>query len=419
MTLAALSIAVLTAVAADSSAAVRPLEGDSVKGKVVELSATKVVVKTSTGPRELPTSQLMWVEWPAASPLDKPSVWLELLDGSRLAAKSFTSSGGQARIELASEQTIELPTRTIHTVRFRQQDKPELAVQWREITSSMATGDMVVMRRTTMRTIEQGENEPQTVTEQALDQLEGMLLDVTPDSVWFEVDGNKVPVRREKLEGLVYFHPAKREFSQPVCKLLDAGGSSWLLRDVRLADGRIAATSLSGVLFDLPLSAVSKVDFSVGNIAFLTDLEADLPGGESPRSFQPGAMTFKFNQLSKFRSGPPPGASQFRIGGQQFDKGQTLHGATKLVYRVPEGMRSFRAMAGVDDVFMSPGRFDLVILGDGKELFRQEFPLEGQRRPLAIDLDLRQVRRITIALETASGLDIGDQLDLCEARFTK
>jgi hypothetical protein len=157
----------------------------------------------------------------------------------------------------------------------------------------------------------------------------------------------------------------------------------------------------------------------VGNIAFLTDLEADLPGGESPKSFQPGAMTFKFNQLLKVRSGPPPGASHFRIGGQQFDKGQALHGATKLVYRVPEGFRSFRAVAGVDDVFTSPGRFDLVILGDGKELLRQEFPLEGPRRGVPIDLDVRQMRRITIMLEMASGQDIGDQLDLCEARFTK
>jgi hypothetical protein len=237
--------------------------------------------------------------------------------------------------------------------------------------------------------------------------------------VLFDVDGDKVPVRREKLEGLVYFHPAKREFSQPVCKLLDAGGSSWLLRDVQLGDGRIAASSLGGVALELPLTAVARVDFSVGNIAFLTELEADLPAGESPRSLQPPAMTFKFHQLLKFRSGPPPGTSHFRIGGQQFDKGQTLHGATKLVYRVPDGFRSFRAVAGVDDVFTSPGRFDLVILGDGKELLRQEFPLEGPRRGLAIDLDVRQVRRITIALETASGQDIGDQLDLCEARFTK
>ena len=104
------------------------------------------------------------------------------------------------------------PRGSIHAVRFRQQS-PELAVQWREITSSMASGDMIVMRKTSMRTIEQGENEPRTVTEQALDQLEGTLLEVSDDSVRFEIDGEKVPVRREKLEGLVYYHPASASFA--------------------------------------------------------------------------------------------------------------------------------------------------------------------------------------------------------------
>ena len=55
--------------------------------------------------------------------------------------------------------------------------------------------------------------------------------------VQFEIDGEKVPVRREKLEGLVYYHPNKREVAAPICRLLEAGGSTWLLRDVRLAEG--------------------------------------------------------------------------------------------------------------------------------------------------------------------------------------
>jgi NPCBM/NEW2 domain len=68
---------------------------------------------------------------------------------------------------------------------------------------------------------------------------------------------------------------------------------------------------------------------------------------------------------------------------------------------------------------IAPGRFNLVILGDGKELVRQAFTGEERRQPLPLALDLKGVRRLTIHLETASGQDIGDQLDLCEARFTK
>jgi hypothetical protein len=130
-------------------------------------------------------------------------------------------------------------------------------------------------------------------------------------------------------------------------------------------------------------------------------------------------MTYNFNRLIKVRPGPPPGAAEFRISGQAFDNGLTLHGAAKMVYRVPDGFRSMRAVAGVDDSFASPGRFDLVILGDGKELLRQAFGAEGVRRAVAVNLDIARVRRVTIQLEMVEGQDIGDQLDLCEARFTK
>jgi hypothetical protein len=257
------------------------------------------------------------------------------------------------------------------------------------------------------------------VTEQALDQLEGTLLDVTPESVRFEVEGEKVPIRREKLEGLVYFQPMKRELAPPLGRLTDASGSTWLIRDVRLDVGGVNATSLGGLALALPLTGVAKIDFSVGNVAFLSDLEADIGSGETTLSLQPSAMTYKFNRLIRVRPGPPPGAAQFRIGGQTFDNGLTLHGAAKLVYRVPEGFRHFRAFAGVDDSFASPGRFDLVILGDGKELSRQAFSADGARKPMPIELDVARVRRVTIQMEMAEGQDIGDQLDLCEARFTK
>jgi NPCBM/NEW2 domain len=360
----------------------------------------------------------MWLDLAASPAAAKPTVWIEMLDGSRMAAAAYGAAEGKARITLATGQTIEAPTRTIHAVRFHP-PAPELAVQWREITSSMAAGDMLVIRKTSTRTIEQGDSEPRTVTEQALDQLEGTLLDVTSESVQFETDGQKILVRRDKLEGIVYYHPAKREFSSPLCRLSDAAGSSWPLRELKLVDGRLIAVTPGNVGLDLPLDAVDKLDFSIGNVAFLSDLEADSGAGEIALGLQPAAMNYKFSRMFQLRAGPPLGAAGFRIGGQNFDSGLSLHSPTKLVYRVPEGFRKFYAVAGVDDSVVAPGPFNLVILGDGKELARHAFTAEERRQPLPLTLDVKGVRRVTIQLEAAEGQDIGDQLDLCEARFTR
>src|SRR5262245_14390498 len=360
----------------------------------------------------------MWVEFPVASGAPKPTIWIELLDGSRVHATGYTAAEGKARIELTTGQIVEAPTRSVHTVRFNQQT-PELATQWREITSSMASGDVVVIRKTSTRTIEQGENEPRTVTDQALDQVEGTLLDVSEVSVLFEVDGQKVPVRREKLEGLVYYHPAKRDFSPPLARLIDATGSTWLLRDVSLIGEQIKATTLGNISLELPLATVAKVDFSIGNVAFLTDLEADAAGGDSPPSLQPQGMSYKFSSVLGVRARPPLGADAFRIAGQRYENGLSLHSPARMVYRVPAGFRWFYAAAGVDDSVLAPGRFNLVVTGDGKELVRHEITPEQKRQAIPLKLDVSSVRRLAIVLEPADGQDIGDQLDFCEARFTK
>jgi hypothetical protein len=415
---AAAVLSAAPATAAEPSVTARPLEGDSVKGRLIELGTEKIKIAVGQDIRELAPSKLMWIEFAVPGQAQKPSIWLELIDGSRVSAVTYLAREGKATVGLATGQTIEMPTRSIRTVRFQQQS-PELAGQWREITSSMAAGDMIVMRKTSTRTIEQGENEPRTITEQALDQLEGTLHEVTADTVRFEIDGEKAAIRREKLEGLVYYQPNKREAAAPRCRLHDAAGSSWALREAALAGNRLSITTVGNVSFELPLNMVAKLDFSVGNVAFLADLEPDSGGGEIRVSLQPAAMTHTFGQVFQVSSRPPNGASAFRIGGQRFENGLAIHSPSKLVYRVPDGFKKFFAVAGVDDTVVASGSFSLVILGDGKELHREKYRPENSRDPLPLEFNVGGIRRITISLEPAEGQDLGDQLDLCEARFTR
>jgi hypothetical protein len=400
-----------------ADAQVKLLAGEGPAGQVVAITDQSVTIRTSTGEKAVPAAELMWLELSPPSPDIKPEIWIELLDGSRLNATGYTAAAGQAKVELTSGQTAAVATRAIKSVRFRPQD-PGLAAQWREILESQASGDMVVVRKTSMRPVEEGDNTT-SVTEVALDQLEGTLLDAGPESVQFEYDGEKIDIRHERLEGIVYYHPARREFSAPACKLVDVGGSAWSIKSLQLADGRLKSTTVGGVALDLPLAAVAKIDYSVGNVFFLTDLEPDTGAGDTAVSLQPAAMSFKFGRVFGVRNGPPLGTTRFSIGGAAFDNGLSLHSPASLVYRVPEGVRWLHAQAGVDDSVVVPGVFDLVVLGDGKELVRHRFAGAENRKPIPIDLEIAGIRRITIVLDPADGQDIGDQLDLCDARMTK
>ena len=97
----------LAALAAAPEAKLRPLDGESVQGKLTGLSATEVTIETSSGARSLPTAGVMWVELAAPTSAEKPAAWIELLDGSRIVATGYTAAGGKAQILLGSGQTVE------------------------------------------------------------------------------------------------------------------------------------------------------------------------------------------------------------------------------------------------------------------------------------------------------------------------
>lgn len=421
----ALIIALLasaSALAAPPQVHVKTLQGQTTTGRLAALTANEITLQSSAGEKTIPSQDILWIDLPASQPVtEKPAVWLDLVDGGALTALAYSSASGTARIELTSAITVEMPTRAIRAVRFRQQTSAALAGQWREISRATATGDTVVIRKSAARAADPDANQPAANPEPSLDQLEGTVLAVGPDSVQFEFENEKINVRRDKLEGLIYFQPVKRDFAQPLCRLIDTGGSTWLVREFNLTGDNLSVTTLGGVTFPAPLTAVARLDFSAGNILFLSSLEPDSGGDEPVISLQPAGMANKFGRLFHLRAAPPLGADAFRLAGTRYDSGLSLHSPLTLVYRVPEGFRWFRAIAGVDDSIVTPGNFTLVIKGDGQELLRHDFSSDSSatRSPLPLDLDVSKVRRLTILLDPADGQDIGDQLNLCEARFTK
>ena len=406
-----LSIAVLGA-----DAKIKSLDGQTTEGSLTAVSAEKVSIQTASDVKELPTAEVLSIDLGRGKPTEKPSIWVDLLDGSKLLATSYTTKGGKATIELVGGQSIEAATRAVASVRFRQQD-PELARQWKEIAGGEFSGDLLVTRKQSEANEEPGEET--TPAASFLDQLDGVVQDVGPETTQFQYDGETIPVKRERIEGIIYYHPTRREFEQPVCRVVDAGGSVWLLRSVELKDNVLKIATLAGIAIDLPLSFVARIDFSVGNLVLLHELEPDGIATESQPSLEPAALGGKFSRIFRLTTSPPPGAGQFRIAGKPYDSGLSLHSPVSLVYRVPDGFRRFQAVAGVDDSHLIPGQFVLRILGDGKELVRHEFGGSLARGPIPIDLDISGMRRITIELDPASDQDIGDQLNLCEARLTK
>ena len=394
---------------------VEPQTGEKLEGELKSLTQDKVIVSTAAGEQTLAVKDVQSLQFAPAASADKAGAWLELLDGSQLVAHSYEAAEGQARAELLSGTPVQLPTRSIRWVRLHAEDSA-LAEQWVEILKGAAESDLLVVRKTSTRTIEQPGQEPRTVTETALDELDGTVLTVGPETAKFDFGGDVIDVKREKIEAIVYFHPVKRELPAAVCRVA-AGRSTFSARSIELMGDGLHLVTPAGVTVSIPLSQLSQIDFSSGNVKFLADLAEESSLGDA--SFQPRNMAATFKQLKAPRKDHPFGGEALSIGGKKLSRGLALSGRTKLAYRIPEGMRWFRADAGLDDLAGPAANLTVILLGDNREIYRQTLAAEDDRKPRPIELDLTGFSRLTIVVEDGQGLDIADQLDLANARFTK
>ena len=265
---------------AGPQAIVETLDGKQLTGELVELEPQTLVLLAAGEREQLPTSSVLSVKpaQAAVAVVAKATCRVELVDGSQLAAVAYRADRGKAQIELAGAAPIELPTKWIHSVRFLADDRSDkLAREWAQIAASKAASDLLVVRK-------QG----------ALDYLEGVTGGVDEAAVTFELENETIPVKRPKVEGLIYYHAGSDALPEPIAEAVDQGGSRFAVRSTALDGDQLTLTTPAGLKVVLPLAELERLDFSGVNTQFLSELE--------PESFAT-RLTFR-RQGPRYRSWP-------------------------------------------------------------------------------------------------------------------
>lgn len=411
--LAAVSVA--RASAADN-VSVQLLRGETLTGELVAVSAEKITIALGGNEQTLPAPEVLAVEF--AQPkeeAEKPRIWIELLDGSRLNAASVALAAGKATIELpGGDRLTDVSPRAIRAIRLNNPDDPQVADAWSEILAAKRSGDVLVLRKTATRTVEEG-GQSKSVTTVTLDELEGSVLQITDAAVKFDFDGDKVDVKREKLEGIIFFQPVKRELPAASLRLIDIAGSEWRLRTLDLKAGQLTASTPAGVNLELPLARVKRLDFSAGNVAMLAQLPMEASESTSallPKGLSPAALDW-FEPVAgkrpgRLTKGPAPSTSAVALTGKSL-----------ATYRTPEGFQWFRAGLVLAGKQGTGSDVEVLILGDGKPLAKQQLLATAERKPVLIEVDIKGVRRVTLQTVPLSGQGLGALVDFQDARFTK
>ncbi len=428
-------LAIILTAAAPPPFTVQTLDGQTLVGPLVELTADRLGVDAADGRVSLETERVLSISAKQTPvPIRQvPGVVVELTDGSTILARQYVVQGTQAKITLSEGDVLAMPTSIVRTVQL-QRESAALAAEWARLLNMKIDSDVLVVHK--------GES---------LDYHKGVLHDVTEDAVRFDLDGEVLPVKRSKVYGFAYRHGAEAELPPAVCRITDSAGSQWSVRSLSILPspagrgaggeggdgnrnqptnlpanrphpnplptgvGTFQWTTPAGLSVAQAADKIVQIDFSGGKIVYLSDLKP-----ESVRwtpYFSAGKPPATVEQFYAPRFDRNFDAGPLQLGGTPYSKGLALHSRTEIVYRLPGQFSRFRAVVGIDDAVRPGGKTRLVIRGDGQELLNAA--VAGSDAPRPVDLDLTGMRRLTIVVDFGDTLSAGGYLLLCNARLSK
>lgn len=367
---------------------VETLKSGQAAGELRQMSATQITV----GDKPVPLSEVLEIRFPTPTPppaAAAPPVEVVLNDGSRLSGAQITVKAGVLELQSTELGPISARKTLVKSMRLAPVD-PKVDDAWQKLIGRESKKDLIIVRK-----------------EDKLDFLPGVAGDIDAEIVKFLVDGEEVPVKRERVYGLVF---------QPAAAIGKAQSNIDLLGDTRLVAKSIISKEdkcdvvlVSGVTLKVPLSQFRAIDFSFGKIQQLSRLKP------SDVQYVP-----QFDIVWEYLNDAGPLRTPISLGGQIYPKGLSIHSKTKLSFRVNGDYRRFQAIMGIDDLSDDTGLLGDVqvkITGDDKVLL--EADVKGPDAPRKVDLDITGVRELQILVDFGGDLDIADWLSLGDAKVIK
>lgn len=401
-----LTCLLLAALAGAPDVAVSTVQGKTVKGAFQELTADSLKVKTAAGKEvAVPASELLQVTFAKPTPLKidpKKTFTVTLTDGTELACSKFTSNASEAKLQSPLFGQLRLPVKSVASVRLM----PMTAVlqsRWSELLKRDIRKDLLVVPRP---------KPPETA--KTLDFVKVVVAGVGDEEVTFAFGGNEQKLPRSRFFGVI-FARSKKQGEKPVCTIKLAGGGPLKVSRVRWDGTKLKARLLAGVNVEVPAANVAMLDFSLGKVQYLSEME---PRDEEFTPYFDDELKLSRSQF-RYRKNKTDLNKKLQLGKTTYDRGLWIHSKTTLTYRIGGDYRRFRAVMGIDQDVAKEGigNVSVVISGDGKKLF--EGTVRWSDAPRELDLDVSKVVRLKILVDYGDNNATGDHLDLCDARVIK
>ena len=379
---------------------VQTLSGKKLSGDLIGLDKQTLVLKSADGEIRHPVADVLLI---GLNSSDQPPTGvfhdLELIDGSILHCAKLEFKAKSLDVTVAPEMNLSVPYAKIATL-CKDAHDPKNKVEFHQFAAKRGKYDMVAIR-----------------SEGRLNALEGTLGDGVPagDGIEFTIAGTeqKATPKLAKIAGLVFI--SKTDVSAPpaISKIVDVARNALVAGNVVWNENEIAITTVCGLRIVYPnASRLARLDFSQGKLTYLSDL--DPARADTNLSTEDNG---NYGQFVRYRRDRNLENGPLRIDGVTHAKGLALHAGTTLVFELGGDYATFRAVLGVDESVQTESRVEVVIEGNGRELYRGTIGRRDAAKPLA--LDVKGIQQLRIEVRPTGLLELGGEISLADAKVSK
>ena len=392
--------------AAAAAVEVVTLSEKQIQGTIESLSSDNVVVKTSNSSLQIPLSDVLTLRLtsPAVQEAADARFLVRLTDDSRLLVSSFLSTGTNVTVSHPVFGELQLPVTTVSNVRFAPPD-PKIDLEWSQLLERSVKKDMVAVRKGDV-----------------LDHLDGIVGSLSDSTLQFQLDGDDLPVKRDKVFGLIF---SKRDSTtkKTVARIDLVTGDRLSARQVDWDGKKWQVRLVNGAEVEVAPEQLLSLDFSQSKLTYLSDLEPR-EVKHTPYFNYPGVLIWKYKKDSSFEGKP------ITLDKTEYRKGLALHSLTQMRFRLGGEYRRFQAVMGIGDE-INYGDANVIIKADERIVFsgnaktsNSSGPNATERpKPQRLDIDVMGVVELEIFVgygsENEATTDIGDRVYFGNARLLR
>jgi hypothetical protein len=360
------------------------LDGQILAGSVATVSADMVrfaSVEGRAGSLDVPTSELLSLEFPGAKATPPAAAVLDFANGDRLVAEVGVAEQDALAVRFGGA-AMRVPLETLRGIAFRQLDPDDgsTALIWRD----RGEDDLVLLTNG--------------------DRLAGEFLGLTESDLTLDTAGRESRVPRDRVAAVAFspdlVSPATIEGARQIVR----SPAGWLtVRGLaRAVDGSWRAETAFGEPVAWPADVVSRVLLAGSRIEFLSE--------RRPKEF---AFVPYLDRSWPLRTDRAVTGEPLSAGGTLYAKGLGVHSRSRVTYDLGGRYESFRAVVGLAASAGEIGSAEFAVEVDGREAFRSGPVTATDAKQIVVDL--RGVQTLVLTADFGQNGDVRDRADWCNA----